>query len=374
MTRANIARWFSLFALMALIFFGLGEILTRALNLVDRANGFPRSLFMPAADPELSYQMRPGVRGRVRGVEVRTNQLGFRGPEITAEPSPGTHRVVILGDSVTFGFRMPEEEIFPSLMARQLAQTRAGNPSEADQASGRPEPKPKPNWEILNFGVEGYNTQAELQVLRTTGLRVDPQTVVLVVNLNDYDATPGVGPRGVLMLNRGETVSPWSPMHVSEFYLLLQWLWRTGGSVWFGAPAPSPPTDTEPPEFKPLDIYVSALRKEYWRHPTDGRMNEMLISLRELARITDAHGIRLLVVILPDGDQIGPAEPDLGPQKRLAAFCQQENLECLDLHPIFAASPVPNLFMDIMHPNAAGHQLISAAIVERLTGVPEGAG
>lgn len=374
MTRANIARWFSLFALMALIFFGLGEILTRALNLVDRANGFPRSLFMPAADPELSYQMRPGVRGRVRGVEVRTNQLGFRGPEITAEPSPGTHRVVILGDSVTFGFRMPEEEIFPSLMARQLAQTRAGNPSEANQASGRPEPKPKPNWEILNFGVEGYNTQAELQVLRTTGLRVDPQTVVLVVNLNDYDATPGVGPRGVLMLNRGETVSPWSPMHVSEFYLLLQWLWRTGGSVWFGAPAPAPPTDTEPPEFKPLDIYVSALRKEYWRHPTDGRMNEMLISLRELARITDAHGIRLLVVILPDGDQIGPAEPDLGPQKRLAAFCQQENLECLDLHPIFAASPVPNLFMDIMHPNAAGHQLISAAIVERLTGVPEGAG
>jgi lysophospholipase L1-like esterase len=369
LTGSNIARWFSLFALMALIFFGLGEILTRALNLVDRANGFPRSLFMSADDPGLSYQMRPGVRGRVRGVEVRTNQLGFRGPEINAEPLTGTHRVVILGDSVTFGFRMPEEEIFPSLMARQLDQTRAGNPSAASQASGQPEPK----WEILNFGVEGYNTQAELQVLRTTGLRVDPQTVVLVVNLNDYDATPGVGPRGVLTLNRGEAVSPWSPMHVSEFYLLLQWLWRTGGSVWFGAPASDPPTDTEPREFKPLDIYVSALRKEYWRHPTDGRMNEMLTAMRQLARITDAHGIRLLVVILPDGDQIGPAEPDLSPQKRLAAFCQQEDLECLDLYPIFAASPVPNLFMDIMHPNAAGHQLISAAIVERLTGVPEGA-
>jgi len=372
LTGSNIARWLSLFALMALIFFGLGEILTRALNLVDRANGFPRSLFISADDPGLSYQMRPGVRGRVRGVEVRTNQLGFRGPEIHAERPSGTHRVVILGDSVTFGFRMPEEEIFPSLMARQLAQTTAGTSSGARQASGRPEPEPEPNWEILNFGVEGYNTQAELQVLRTTGLRVDPQTVVLVVNLNDYDATPGVGPRGVLMLNRDETISRWSPMHVSEFYLLLQWLWRTGGSVWFGAPASDPPTDTEPREFKPLDIYVSALRKEYWRHPTDGRLNEMLTSMRQLARITDAHGIRLLVVILPDGDQIGPAEPDLDPQKRLAAFCQQEGLECLDLYPIFAASPVPNLFMDIMHPNAAGHQLISAAIVERLTGVPEG--
>lgn len=365
MTGSNIARWLSLFALMALIFFGLGEILTRALNLVDRANGFPRSLFMSADDPGLSYQMRPGVRGRVRGVEVRTNQLGFRGPEINAERPSGTHRVVILGDSVTFGFRMPEEEIFPSLMAQQLDATTGRSPTGASPTSGSAEP----SWEILNFGVEGYNTQAELQVLRTKGLRVDPQTVVLVVNLNDYDETPGVGPRGVLTLNRGETVSPWSPMHVSEFYLLLRWLWRTGGSVWFGAPAPAPSAGNAPPEFKPLDLYISALRKEYWRQPTDDRMDEMLTSLRELAGITDAHGIRLLVVILPDGDQIGPAEPDMSPQTRLAAFCQQENLECLDLHPIFATSPAPNLFMDIMHPNAAGHQLISAAIVERLTGV-----
>ena len=64
MTGSNIARWLSLFALMALIFFGLGEILTRALNLVDRANGFPRSLFTAADDPGLSYQMRPGLGRR----------------------------------------------------------------------------------------------------------------------------------------------------------------------------------------------------------------------------------------------------------------------------------------------------------------------
>ena len=345
MTRSNITRWLSLLALMALIFFGLGEVLTRGLNLVDRANGFPRSLFMPGSEPGLSYQMRPGVSGKVRGVAVRTNQLGFRGPEIDPDPAPGTRRVILLGDSVTFGYRMPEEEIFPSLMAARLA----------------------PDHEVLNFGVEGYNTTAELEVLRNTGLSLAPQTVVLVVNLNDYDYTPAVGPRGVLTLDREENVAAWSPRNFSEFYLLLQWLLRTGGSVWFGEPAPPAPTEMETLDFKPLDLYVSALRKEYWRNPTDERMEVMFEAMRELASTTAAHGIRLVVVILPDGDQIGTAEPDLIPQTRLAAFCEQEGLDCLDLQPIFAAASTPNLFMDIMHPNAAGHRLISDAIVEHLT-------
>ncbi|MDG1401683.1 MAG: SGNH/GDSL hydrolase family protein, partial [Candidatus Binatia bacterium] len=154
--RSNITRWLSLLALMALLFFGLGEVLSRALNLVDRANGFPRKLFVAAPETGLSYRMRPGVDGTVRGVPVRTNQLGFRGPEVERLPGPAVRRVVILGDSVTFGFRMPETEIFPTLIAEQLAET-----TDAP-------------WEILNFGVEGYNTVAELEVLRSTALDLRP--------------------------------------------------------------------------------------------------------------------------------------------------------------------------------------------------------
>ncbi|HAC78885.1 MAG TPA: hypothetical protein DCG06_01220 [Deltaproteobacteria bacterium] len=346
--RSNITRWLSLLALMALLFFGLGEVLSRALNLVDRANGFPRKLFVAAPETGLSYRMRPGVDGTVRGVPVRTNQLGFRGPEVEPVPGPAVRRVVILGDSVTFGFRMPETEIFPTLIAEQLAET-----TDAP-------------WEILNFGVEGYNTVAELEVLRSTALDLRPETVVLVLNLNDYDETPSVGPRGVLTLNREETISAWSPAHVSEFYLLLQWLIRTGGSVWFGEPAPPPSSAAVSTEFEPLDLYVSALRKEYWRNPTDSRMATMHAALREIKRETEERNIGLLIVILPDGDQIGAAKADMIPQIRLEKICAEEELDCLDLHPVFAQSQTPNLFMDIMHPNAAGHALVAEAIASRL--------
>lgn len=351
MTRSNITRWFSLLALMALLFFGLGEAMSRALNLVDRANGFPRKLFVAAPETRLSYRMRAGMAGIVRGVPVRTNQLGFRGPEIDPDPAPETHRILVLGDSVTFGFRMTEEEIFPTLLAQRLRED------------------PDGPWEVLNFGVEGYNTVAELEVLRTAGLALRPETVVLVVNLNDYDETPAVGPRGVLTLNRDEQISAWSPAHFSEFYLLLQWLVRTRGQVWFGETPPPPSIESsQGPEFEPLDLYVSALRKQYWRNPTDARMATMRAALREMKRETDAQGISLLVVILPDGDQIGQADPNLIPQIRLAALCTEEGLDCLDLHAVFAAAKAPNLFMDIMHPNGAGHALIADAISGRLVG------
>ena len=95
-------------------------------------------------------------------------------------------------------------------------------------------------------------------------------------------------------------------------------------------------------------------------------MLAMREALRHLKQETEAEGIRLLIVIVPDGDQIGPAAPDLAPQIRLASFCREENLDCLDLHPLFAASPTPNLFMDIMHPNTAGHALIAKAISHQL--------
>ncbi len=64
--------------------------------------------------------LRPNARGRTYGHQVRTNSLGFRGPEV-APPRPGTVRVAVLGRSVAFGWGVAQRQAWPFVMERLLA-------------------------------------------------------------------------------------------------------------------------------------------------------------------------------------------------------------------------------------------------------------
>ena len=331
-----------------LIFFGVGEVLSRAFHLVDRLNHFPRRLFMASDDLRLPYRMRPGVETDVRGFHVRVNALGLRGAEVSPLPAPGVHRVLALGDSATFGEGMRVEEAFPALLEQAL------------NARGRG------RYEVVNAGVEGYNTAAELAYLERDGLALRPEAVVVGFNLNDFDHAPVLGSLGVLTNDQSQRMSSGSLANVSEFYLVLRWLARSLAARWHGTPAPTAPPETAG-GFAPLDRYVSLLRKAYYRQPSDERWQVLETSLHGLGTVTRAHGLRLVIAIIPDGDQIGVPDPDLTPQQKLLAICAREQLDCLDLYPEFAAHAGDGpLFLDIMHPNPAGQRLSAAALAKRL--------
>src|SRR5258706_587887 len=105
-----------------------------------------------------------------RTVTLRTNSLGFRGPEL----GPKTRtRVLFLGDSITLAHYQPEEETFVRLV------------ETLSRDSARP-------LETVNAGVGGVGLEAELAVLKETGLRAEPDVVVLDFYLNDVQESPGV--------------------------------------------------------------------------------------------------------------------------------------------------------------------------------------
>jgi lysophospholipase L1-like esterase len=332
------------------IFFAGGEVLSRAFDLVDRLNHFPRRLFMATDDARLPYVMRPGIDTDVRGFHVRVNALGLRGPDVARVPAPGVHRVLALGDSVTFGEGLSVEQAYPAVLEAELDRVEPGR------------------WEVVNAGVEGYNTAAELAYLERHGMALAPETVVVGFNLNDFDYAPVLGPLGVLTNDQSQRIASGSLANHSEFYLVLRWLVRAVRARLAGPSAPAPaPTPAPNDPFAPLDRYVSALRKAYYRQPTDERWAVLEASLRDLGALARARGLRVVVAIVPDGDQVGVDHPDLTPQEKLLAICARERLECLDLHPDFAAHAAGGpLFLDIMHPNAAGQRLIAQRLAERL--------
>jgi lysophospholipase L1-like esterase len=335
------------------IFLVTGEVLSRAFDLVDRVNHFPRRLYEATDDPRLPYVMRPGVETELRGFHVRVNEHGLRSPDLSPVPAPGVHRVLALGDSVAFGSGMSAEEAFPALLEREL------------NARGRG------RYEVVNAGVEGYNTAAELAYLERHGLALRPETIVVGFNLNDFDHAPVLGPLGVLTNDRAQRMSSASPANLSEFYLVLRWLGRSAVAYLRGEPQAMLRADSSDDPFHPLDRYVSGLRKGYYRQPNDERWGVLEESLHELGSLARARGLRLVIAIIPDGDQIGVDAPDLVPQQKLLAICARERLACVDLTPDFAAQAgAGRLFLDIMHPNAAGQRIIALRLADRLLADP----
>src|SRR5262249_3158020 len=205
----------------------------------------------------------------------------------------------------------PVEDAFPALLEQALNARGIGR------------------YEVLNAGVPGYNSVAELTYLREQGLALSPEWVVVGFNLNDYDETPTMGALGVLTRDMTSRIPSGSLASRSELYLVIRWLMFSSGIVLQGP---------EPGErFGRLDRYVSALRKAYWRNPTDGRFADMVRALGAMQALARRANVRLVVAIVPDGDQIGVESPDLVPQEAMRRVCAEQQLECVDLLPAFAA-------------------------------------
>lgn len=136
----------------------------RRLSLIPRE---PASLFV--RDRELLYRQRPGFDapwGSAHPVRVRVNSLGLRGPERPLRPAPGTVRVLMLGDSQTWGFDVEESDAYPQVTDRLLAAE-------------------TPRHEVWNAGVPGYSTYQGLVWLRRNLTAFRPRVVVAAFNFND---------------------------------------------------------------------------------------------------------------------------------------------------------------------------------------------
>lgn len=350
-------------ALSLLVFVAVGEVLARRLALVDRMNTFPRQLYLPTADSDLAYTLRPGIRvtrqARDGEFEVRVNRLGFRGAEIDEKPAPGVHRVLVLGDSVAFGEGLRESDSFPTRLEAELNDGRAGA------------------YQVVNAGVSGYNTAAEAALLRHRGIQLQPQTIVLAVSFNDFGPTPIITASGVLSQDETRPLGgSWLREH-SEFFMLLEWLvtYVRGGHAFQKLAAAAGPEASQADILERIDAAVAARHMNFYRQPGGVGWQGARTALEEIRDLASANESRLLVVLFPEGFQVpeamgfqfGADAAELAPQRAWLGLCADLGLSCLDLLPFFLGVPERPLFLDTQHPNALGHRLAARAVARALT-------
>ncbi len=165
------------------------------------------------SDPARIQRLAPGYSGWFAGVPVRINSLELRDDrEYQLDKAPNTFRILVLGDSVTFGHGSIAEHAYPRLLEDQLCRWR-----------------PDIDWQVWNAAVPGYNTSQELAQLLEVGPRFQPDLVIIGFFENDVVANYRVEPPGRAARARSAVLSfLYRHLYSIELYkrLYLQLAWR----------------------------------------------------------------------------------------------------------------------------------------------------
>ena len=125
-----------------------------------------------AEDPKIGHEHTPGTNAHLMGVDVAINADGLRNGDVeVAKPSDVT-RVLMLGDSITFGWGVPFDQTMSQVLEREL-NDRGGQ-----------------LFEVINTGVGNYNTAMEANYFFRRGKAFAPDVVVLNYFINDAEPTP----------------------------------------------------------------------------------------------------------------------------------------------------------------------------------------
>ena len=164
------------------------------------------------SDPVLGQRLAANYDGWFAGVPAHINALGFRDPRnYSLEKGRNTFRILVLGDSVTFGHGALFETTYPYLLEQRLKAWR-----------------PDVTWEVWNLGVPGYNTAQELAYLHEVGPRYKPDLVVVGFFPNDFSGfdpnpSPGVSRRAASAVLRTLQRHVYSTELYKRVYLTARW-------------------------------------------------------------------------------------------------------------------------------------------------------
>jgi lysophospholipase L1-like esterase len=126
-------------------------------------------------DPKLGFVHEPGTHAFLMGQDVRINSLGLRDREFSPTKPPGVYRILVLGDSTTFGWGVSLDETASKILEREL---------NAQHVPGYQ------RFEVINAGVGNYDTVQEVTYYKTRGRDFRPDMVILAFFINDPEPVP----------------------------------------------------------------------------------------------------------------------------------------------------------------------------------------
>ena len=320
--------------LEAAVTVGFAEAL-RAYDSPPRATD-PDLVVMPG-HPYLIYEYRPG-RHEERGVTIDINDFGLRGAELARPKPPGERRLMVTGDSSVFGFGVPEGQTLVDAAAAALG------------------------VRSVSAGLPGYSTLQTQNLLSLRAWATEPDLVVIGNLWSDNTFDRFVDKEVIATLrawDRGPTGALWRLMQRSAVFRFADWTLRV---------APK----------------AEQVRTVTWtrdRAP-EGRMgrrrveiNDYQANLYQIAEAAIQRGAGVAFLMLPNREDLGGGPTDRPPawapyRAVLREAAAAYGAPLIDGPALFSADGrgADALFIDEMHPTAAGQAVLGAGVAEALRG------
>ena len=264
-----------------------------------------------SANPALIFELKPNLDVDFGPVRVRTNALGMRTDrEYPEARSPRSFRIVGIGDSGMFGWDVAQGDPYPAALEANL--NRRGDGVA---------------YEVLNFGVPGYNTALEVESLRSRGLAFRPDVVVVGWCENDVQ-TPLFVPQ----------VGQWTRRDVSLLWLLLFDRGRYADVALSRIATRKRDSD---PERIPAEVLAGQ------------DVGGVRAAFAELKRLGAERRFRTLV--------FGPMQPEI------EAVCEASGLACFNTKMRIPLGKYPKGWLVyFMHPTREGHAALAQEIEAEL--------
>ncbi len=297
--------------------FAIGELIIRVYLNYNMAydiemTKYAMNLKVDSDNPRIGHEHKPNKSMELMDVIVDINSDGLRDKEYPVEKSD-KYRMIFLGDSLTFGWGVQENETFATLI-------------EEDLNTKRP-------TEVINFGTGNYNTEQQVNLFIEKGLKYDPDKVVLFYFINDAELTPQKS--GLWFLGYS---------HFISFY------WSRINSL-INNLVPS----------KSFQEYYESLYDQEEQGWINAR--KALLKLRDICK---ENGIDFQVVLLPELHDVNN-EIFANVYNNLALFLEDNNIDYLNLAKIFENHPNQiELWVsyDDAHPNNIAHRKIAESSVD----------
>jgi len=289
-------------------------------------------------DPLLLWRLKPNLDHVYWDfTSVSTNAQSIRADYPIGRKPAGTFRIVCLGDSVTFGYRVPpvwpekpkdynpEWQPYPMLLESEL---RKANPNRS--------------IEVFPMAVPGYTSHQGLAWLRRDIGYLQPDMVIASFGWND--ASLSDAPDRELIDTRWSSVTGrWLIDHSQAIAHVTRWM-RSRKEV-------KPVVRTPVPRVS---------QKEY------------VDNFNAIVQVAKDHGAAVIVIGAPYRDSVtNPAEAQLMTQYRAwlkseMAKNQTPYLEILELTEA-AGSVNQGFFGELIHPNHMGHRLMASELLELMS-------
>ena len=302
-------------------------------------------LVRASSDPELVYELKPGLVGTFLGAPFAFNAQGLRDRDYALAKSPGVFRIVALGDSVMFGWGVGQDQSYLEIVEGQLNKGRG-------QAAGEATP-----FEMLNFAVPGYNTAMEIAALKGKALAFDPDLIILHFVANDLDL-----PRFML-----QPKPVWTLRRSALLQLVatrLGWLMdRPGQELIAHDLAPLPEEERQ------------GVRSQYRHMIGEAGFRQ---AMARLATMAEDRSLPVLVMAAEDEGEPWGAVREVVTEHRFESLVYGD---LYDAHLVeHGLERTPRSWKDTFwlsrrdpHPNVLSHQLIAARLLEKLQAMGLGA-